>query len=203
MPEKKRMNVKCTKLSMECEFVLRMVLTFLPPLPFSFFADPFTWPLACPLAFPLLFSVIPLAVCFSAVGSVSGKLAHKYNVSVTISISENPAAVANGFAAKVVIFASAAPSAGPNVNAMLKQAPTSAIVAPLCSSLEISVAIAVANCTFPSLKPPTILLARNVLKSTARTHNATERILPIILHSNAVLLPYLSDNVPMIGDAIA
>lgn len=124
-------------------------------------------------------------------------------VSTTIKNSENPAAVANGFAEKVVMLASHAPSAGPKVNAMLKQAPTLAIVEPLdCSSL-MSVAIAVASCTFPSLRPPTILLIKNVRKSTAAHHSATLAIFPHILQSNAVRRPYLSEARPINGLATA
>ena len=66
-------------------------------------------------------------------------------VSVTMRNSEKPAAVAKGLAATVVTFAKAAPSAGPNVKAIEKQAPTIAIVLPLCSSVLMSVAIAMAN----------------------------------------------------------
>ena len=76
-------------------------------------------------------------------------------------------------------------------------------MAPLCLSSLTSAAIAVANWTFPSLKPPTTLLAKNVRKSVAATHKATEAILPAIDQSNAVRRPYLSERVPMIGEAIA
>ena len=116
---------------------------------------------------------------------------------------ETAAAVANGLAATVVMFARPAPSAGPKVNAMLKHAPTSAIVEPLSFSSLISVAMAVANWTFPSLKPPTILLSRKVRKSVAAHHSATLAILPAMLHSSAVRRPYVSDARPMIGDAMA
>lgn len=122
---------------------------------------------------------------------------------MTMRIKENPAAVAKGFAANVVMLDRAAPSAGPKVNAMLKQAPTNAIVAPRCSSEEMSVAIAVASCTFPSLNPPTMRLARNVLKSTAATQSATDMMFPTMLYSKAVLRPCLSLNLPMTGEAIA
>lgn len=124
-------------------------------------------------------------------------------VSTTMRSREKPAAVAKGFAATVSIFASAAPSAGPNVKAIEKHAPTRAIVAPRCLSSLISAAMAVASCTLPSLRPPTTLLARKVRKSVAATHSATERILPAIDHSNAVRRPYLSDREPMNGEAIA
>lgn len=117
--------------------------------------------------------------------------------------SEKPAAVANGFAATVVICASAAPSAGPNVKATLKHAPTSAIVEPRCVSSLMSVAMAMASWTLPSLSPPTILLSRNVRKSVAAHHSATLAMLPPILQRRAVRLPYLSDARPMIGDANA
>ena len=101
------------------------------------------------------------------------------------------------------MFANAAPSAGPKVKAMEKQAPTNAIVAPRCLSSLISAAMAVASCTFPSLSPPTTRLARKVRKSVAATQRATDAILPAIDHSNAVRRPYLSESVPMIGEAIA
>jgi len=122
---------------------------------------------------------------------------------VTIKKSENPAAVANGLATTVSMLAKAAPSAGPNVNAIEKHTPTRAMVAPRCLSSLISAAMAVANWTFPSLKPPTTLLARNVRKSVAATHKATDAMFPAMDHSNAVRRPYLSESVPMIGDAIA
>ena len=137
------------------------------------------------------------------VGLVSGNWKYRYSVSNTINSKEKPAAVAKGFAMTVVIFASAAPMAGPKVNATLKQAPTSAMVEPLCSSVLISVAIAVASWTFPSLNPPTIRLSKNVRKSTAKHHKATLAMLPHMLHRSAVLLPYLSDALPMTGLAIA
>jgi hypothetical protein len=117
--------------------------------------------------------------------------------------SENPAAVANGLAATVVICASAAPNAGPNVKATLKHAPTSAIVEPRCVSSLMSVAIAMASCIFPSLSPPTTLLSRKVRKSVAAHHNATLAIFPPMLQRRAVLLPYLSDARPMMGEAKA
>ncbi len=116
---------------------------------------------------------------------------------------EKPAAVAKGFAATVVTVDKAAPSAGPNVKAMQKQAPINAIVAPRCLSSLISVAMAVASCTLPSLRPPTILLARKVRKSVAATQSATEARLPAIDHNRAVRRPYLSERVPIIGDARA
>ena len=96
-----------------------------------------------------------------------------------------------------------APSAGPNVNAMLKHTPTRAMVAPRWASSLMSVAIAIAIWTLPSLSPPTMRLARNVLKSVATTQSATLRMLPAIDHRSAVRLPYLSDKVPITGDATA
>ena len=66
-------------------------------------------------------------------------------VSTTTRNNEKPAAVAKGFATTLSMFAKAAPRAGPNVNAIEKQAPTSAMVAPRCLSSLISAAIAVAN----------------------------------------------------------
>lgn len=116
---------------------------------------------------------------------------------------EKPAAVAKGFAATDSTFAKAAPSAGPNVKAIEKQAPTRAIVAPRCFSSLTSAAMAVASCTFPSLSPPTTLLARKVRKSVAATHKATEAIFPAMDHRRAVRRPYLSEREPINGDAIA
>lgn len=137
------------------------------------------------------------------IGLVSGSRRYKYNVSMTISRSENPAAVANGFAATVVMLDSHAPNAGPNVNAILKHAPTIAIVEPRCDSSLMSAAMAVASWTLPSLSPPTIRLERNVLKSTAAHHSATDAILPHMLQRRAVRLPYLSDAFPIRGLAMA
>ena len=117
--------------------------------------------------------------------------------------SEKPAAVANGFAATVVTVARAAPRAGPNVNATLKQAPTRAMVEARCDSSLMSVAIAIANWMFPSLSPPTTLLSRNVRKSVAAHQRATLAILPAMLHRSAVRRPYLSEARPMMGEANA
>jgi hypothetical protein len=149
------------------------------------------------------FSVLPFAALFDGTGSVSGRHRYKYNVSATIKKRENPAAVAKGFAEKMVMLDRDAPKAGPSVKAMLKQTPTSAIVAPRSFSSLTSVAIAIASCTFPSLSPPTTRLARKVRKSVAATHSATDRILPHIDQSRAVRRPYLSESRPMIGEAIA
>ena len=66
-------------------------------------------------------------------------------VSTTMRNREKPAAVANGFAATVVMFANAAPRAGPNVKAIEKHTPTRAMVAPRCLSSLTSAAIAVAS----------------------------------------------------------
>lgn len=137
------------------------------------------------------------------VGLVSGRYAYKYRVSMTISNNEKPAAVANGFAATVVIPARAAPNAGPNVNAILKHAPTNAMVEPRWLSSLISAAMAVANCTLPSLRPPTTRLARKVLKSVAAHQRATLAIFPAILDRRAVRLPYLSEARPINGEATA
>jgi hypothetical protein len=84
-----------------------------------------------------------------------------------------------------------------------KQAPTSAIVDPLSFSLLISVAMAVAIWTFPSDNPPTIRLAKNVLKSVANNQSKTLAILPHIDINKALLRPYLSDSIPIIGEAMA
>ena len=136
-------------------------------------------------------------------GKVSGRYLYRNAVSATIKSKEKPAAVENGFAATVSTFAKVAPSIGPSVNAIEKQAPTSAIVAPLCFSSLISVAIAVASWTLPSLNPPTILLARNVRKSAAATHRATDTMLPAMDQRRVVRRPCLSDSVPITGDAMA
>lgn len=96
-----------------------------------------------------------------------------------------------------------APNAGPNVNAIQKHAPTIAIVAPRCFSSLISVAIAVAIWTLPSLKPPTTRDARKVRKSVAHVQSRTERMLPIMEMRSARRRPYLSDRRPIIGDAMA
>ena len=116
---------------------------------------------------------------------------------------EKPAAAAKGLAATKVMLARAAPRAGPNVKAMLKHAPTKAMVEPLWLSSLMSAAIAVASCTLPSLSPPTTLLSRKVRKSVAAHHNATLAMLPAMLQCRAVLRPYLSEAGPMTGDAIA
>ena len=182
MPLKKRINVKWVRLRMKCEFVRTCLADWVP----SFLASgPFAEPLT------------------REDGRVSGRHRYRYNVSTKIRKSENPAAVAKGLAATVETLAKAAPSAGPKVKAIEKQAPTSAIVAPRCLSSLMSAAIAVASCTFPSLKPPTTLLARNVRKSVAATQSATEAMLPAMDHNNAVRRPYLSESAPMNGEAIA
>jgi hypothetical protein len=117
--------------------------------------------------------------------------------------SEKPAAVAKGLATTVVILASAAPSAGPNVKAMLKHAPTIAIVDPRCDSSLMSAAMAVASWIFPSLRPPTMRLHKKVRKSVATHHRATLAMLPAMLHKRAVRRPYLSEARPMTGEAMA
>jgi hypothetical protein len=136
-------------------------------------------------------------------GKVSGRLKYKYIVSVTIKNSENPAAVAKGFAFTELIVLNQAPNAGPNVKLILKHIPTSAIVDPLCFSSEMSVAIAIASWTLPSESPPTMRERRKVRKSVAHTQRRTLRMLPVILKSRAVLRPYLSESVPITGDAMA
>ena len=182
MPLKNKMKMKCVKLSKVCEFVLLVS------------AEVVDFDLE---AFRLVFTVRLKD------GNVSGKQKYRYVVSTIIRNREKPAAVAKGFATTVSTLARAAPSAGPKVKAMEKHAPTNAIVAPRCFSSLISAAIAVAICTFPSLSPPTTLLARKVRKSMAATHNATETMLPVIDHSKAVRRPYLSESVPIIGEAMA
>jgi hypothetical protein len=122
---------------------------------------------------------------------------------VAIRNSEKPAAVANGFAFTLLMVLNHAPSAGPNVKEMLKHIPTNAIVAPRCFSSDISVAIAIASWTLPSDNPPTMRERRNVRKSVAQTQRRTERILPDMLKRRAVRLPYLSDKVPITGEAAA
>jgi hypothetical protein len=136
-------------------------------------------------------------------GKVSGRLRYKYIVSVTIKNREKPAAVAKGFAFTELMVLNQAPNAGPNVKLILKQIPTSAIVAPLCFSSEISVAIAIASWTLPSESPPTMRERRKVEKSVAHTQRRTLRMLPAMLKRRAVLRPYLSESVPITGDAIA
>ena len=66
-----------------------------------------------------------------------------------------------------------------------------------------SVAMAVASWTLPSLRPPTILLRRNVLKLTDTVQSATLMMLPHMLQSSAVLRPCLSEALPMMGLAMA
>lgn len=180
IPEKKSTKIKCVKLRSRWEFVRTR-----GAVGFSLDNAPF------------------VAGFARDDGRVSGRYKYRYTVSTVKSKREKPAAVANGFAATVVTVDNAAPSAGPNVKAMQKHAPIRAIVAPRCLSSLMSVAMAVASCIFPSLKPPTTLLARKVRKSVAATHSATEARFPAIDHNNAVRRPYLSDRVPMIGDAIA
>src|SRR5271156_4968763 len=124
-------------------------------------------------------------------------------VSTTIKSRENPAAVAKGFAATVVLVARKAPKAGPKGKATLKHAPTRAIELPLEASSLMSVTMATASWTLPSLNPPTIRLRRNVLKSTAPSHKPTLMIFPHMLHSSAVRRPYVSESLPIIGDARA
>lgn len=89
------------------------------------------------------------------------------------------------------------------MKAMLKHAPTIAMVEPRWLSSLISVAMAFAICTFPSLNPPMTRLAKNVRKSDAPTHSVTLNRLPAIDHNNAALRPYLSDRNPMTGAAKA
>ena len=184
MPLKKSTKEKCVVLSRKCEFV-RICSPFS-----SFVVAGCSAPSPAPSVERIL-------------GLVSGKYKYKYIVSTTIKNNEKPAAVANGLAATVDTLAKAAPSAGPNVNAIEKQAPTMAMVAPRCFSSLISAAMAVANWTFPSLNPATILLARKVRKSVAATQSATDAMFPAIDHNNAVLRPYLSDRAPMKGEAMA
>ena len=124
-------------------------------------------------------------------------------VSETIKNREKPAAIANGFLSMTCRVDRYAPSAGPKVKAMLKHTPTSAMVEPLWLSSLMSVAMAMASCTLPSLSPPTTRLARKVRKSVAATQSATLKMLPTMDHRRAVRLPYLSESVPIKGDATA
>jgi len=153
------------------------------------------------LAWPVLLRVSAFAV--GATGLVSGNRKYRYSVSTTIKNKEKPAAVAKGFAATTVTLARAAPRAGPKVNATLKHAPTNAMVEPRWLSSLMSVAMAVASCTLPSLSPPTTRLSRKVRKSTATHQSATLAIFPHMLQSRAVLRPYLSEAIPIIGLAMA
>ena len=182
MPLKNRMNMKCVKLSKVCEFVRTLVACLTGS---GSAADPFVTGAAL------------------EEGKVSGRQKYRYAVSTTIRKSEKPAAVAKGLATTVSMLARPAPRAGPNVKAMEKQAPTRAIVAPLCLSSLISAAMAVASCTFPSLSPPTTRLARKVRKSVAATQRATDAMLPAIEHRRAVRRPYWSERAPIIGEAMA
>jgi hypothetical protein len=77
------------------------------------------------------------------------------------------------------------------------------MVLPLSFSLLISVAIAVAIWTFPSDNPPTILLARKVRKSVASSQSSTEAMFPHMEIRSALRRPYLSERMPMMGEAMA
>lgn len=187
MPEKGRRNKRCTRLRRAG--LLVYALSFWPS-----FSTGLTGVLVLPVA-PFFSPRVP----WVNLGCVSGKQAHRYTVSTSISPKDTPAAVAYGFSLIIETFANAAPRAGPNVKATLKQAPTIAIVAPRCDSSLMSVAIAFAICTFPSLSPPTIRLARKVLKFVAATHNATLIRFPTIDHNSAVRRPCRSDSRPITG----
>jgi hypothetical protein len=196
MPEKKRMKVKWVRLRRKWE----LVLWIFRPL------DKFALGLDLVAAFVVTFGAVGVFCNFALAtleGNVSGSARYKYNVSVTTRKSEKPAAVAKGFAFTLLIVLNHAPRAGPNVNEMLKHIPTNAIVDPRCFSSEISVAIAMASCTFPSESPPTILERRKVRKSVAQTQSRTERMFPAILQRRAVRRPYLSERVPITGEANA
>ena len=95
---------------------------------------------------PFVAAGTPLSLALATLlGKVSGSAKYRYIVSVTIKNSENPAAVAKGLAFTLLMVLNHAPSAGPKVKLILKHMPTNAIVAPLCFSSEISVAIAMAS----------------------------------------------------------
>src|SRR4051794_8623633 len=114
MPEKERRKTRCTALRSTCEFVLVVA-----------------WAVASLFALSLSFAT---AAFFA--GSVSGSATQRYTVSTTTSASDTAAAVANGLAARVGTEPRYAPRAGPNVKAMEKHAPMSAIVAPREDSSE-------------------------------------------------------------------
>lgn len=202
MPEKKRINPRCVRLSRKCEFVRTCFPATLGVVDDTILAcvadrvvglvDPFV-----AVGAPFNFADATL------LGKVSGRHRYKYIVSVTIKKSENPAAVAKGFALTELMVLNHAPKAGPNVKLILKHMPTNAIVAPLCFSSEMSVAIAMASWTFPSERPPTTRERRKVLKSVAQTQRRTLSILPVMLQRRAVRRPYLSDRAPIMGDAKA
>lgn len=204
MPEKNRINPRCVRFSRKCEFVLWKLFVSGLESPFvcgddvrSDFGDPLVIGFPFSLAAPFNFASATI------LGSVSGKQKYKYSVSVTIKNSENPAAVANGFAFTLLIVLSHAPNAGPNVKLMLKHMPTSAMVEPLFFSSETSVAMAIASCTLPSESPPTMRESRKVRKSEAHTQRRTLRTLPSMLQRRALRRPYLSEREPMRGEAIA
>lgn len=91
MPEKKRMKDRWVRLRRKCEFVR---VTDLEELVVD--TD-----LACLVLEEALVVPFVAASIFAdatLLGSVSGRHKYRYSVSVTIKNSENPAAVANGFA---------------------------------------------------------------------------------------------------------
>src|SRR6187402_3528497 len=150
IPEKKRMKVRWVRLRRKCELVR---MWFPPTLVGS--EDSLDCVVVAErvvgLVVPFVAVGTPLSFADATLlGSVSGKHRYRYIVSVTIKNSENPAAVANGFAFTELMVLNHAPNAGPNVKLILKHIPTSAIVDPLCFSSDISVAIAIANWTLPS-----------------------------------------------------
>jgi hypothetical protein len=63
--------------------------------------------------------------------------------------------------------------------------------------------MAIASWTFPSDSPPTTRERRNVRKSVAQTQRRTLRMLPTMLVRRAVRRPYLSERLPMMGEARA
>lgn len=144
MPEKKRIKLRWVRLSRKCEFVRTCFLGRLGVEEETI--------LACvadrvvDLVEPLVAAGAPFNFADATLlGRVSGRHKYRYIVSVTIKKSEKPAAVANGFALTELMVLNHAPKAGPNVKLILKHMPTNAIVAPLCFSSEISVAIAMAS----------------------------------------------------------
>jgi hypothetical protein len=144
MPEKNRMNVRCVKFRRIWEFVLWNA--FFPSMREEAISACIVFDVERDVVFASPFVVVPCSLASATLlGRVSGRERYRYIVSVTIKKRLKPAAVANGFAATVLMELNQAPSAGPKVKLMLKHIPTNAIVAPRCFSSDMSVAIAIAS----------------------------------------------------------
>tara|TARA_R110002060_G_scaffold55918_1_gene66312 strand:+ start:59 stop:652 length:594 start_codon:yes stop_codon:yes gene_type:complete len=190
IPEKKRIKPRCVRLRRKCELVRTCFPPTLGVVEETILACDAVDDRVVGLVEPFVATGTPFNFADATLlGNVSGRQRYRYIVSVTIKNSENPAAVAKGFALTELMVLNQAPKAGPNVKLILKHIPTNAIVAPLCFSSEISVAIAMASWTFPSDRPPTTRERRNVLKSVAQTQRSTLRILPAMLQRRAVRRP--------------